>query len=144
MPAAGYRETTMFQPSAFDPEQPGFNPVQFERAAQRAVVDLQRIVAGLGQRALGLRRRTHPAAKKELSWQALLDIEELAFSNGGFLGRNEPAVIDAFIRLRDSRLLGVDVEACVDWRRDDDGLPAVYLILRAMLEAEAAQAAEAA
>ncbi|EMH3226166.1 DUF2471 domain-containing protein, partial [Burkholderia multivorans] len=26
----------MFQSSAFDPEQPGFNPVQFERAAQRA------------------------------------------------------------------------------------------------------------
>ncbi|MBR8499257.1 DUF2471 domain-containing protein, partial [Burkholderia cenocepacia] len=26
----------MFQASAFDPEQPGFNPVHFERAAQRA------------------------------------------------------------------------------------------------------------
>jgi hypothetical protein len=36
----------MFQSSAFDPEQPDFNPAQFERAAQHAVVELQRIVGG--------------------------------------------------------------------------------------------------
>ena len=39
-----------------------------------------------------------------MSWQALLNVEELAFSNAGFLSRNDPAVVDAFIRLRDSRL----------------------------------------
>lgn len=131
----------MFQPSAFDPEQPGFNPAQFERAAQRAALDLQRVVGGPAQRALGLRRRTHPAAVRTLSWRALLDVEELAFSNAGFLGRNEPAVVDAFIRLRDRRMVAADVDEPVDWRRDDDDLPAVYLIVRAMLEAEAAEAA---
>jgi hypothetical protein len=76
-----------------------------------------------------------------MSWRALLDVEEMAFSNSGFLSRHDPAVIDAFIRLRDSRLLGTDVDEPVDWRRDDDDLPAVYLIVRAMLEAEAAEAA---
>lgn len=76
-----------------------------------------------------------------MSWRALLDVEELAFSNAGFLGRNEPAVVDAFIRLRDSRMVAADVDEPVDWRRDDDDLPAVYLIVRAMLEAEAAEAA---
>lgn len=81
---------------------------------------------------------------RTLSWQALLDVEELAFSNAGFLNRNDPTVIDAFIRLRDSRLLSADVDEPVDWRRDDDDLPAVYLIVRAMLEAEAAEQAEAA
>ncbi|AOK13006.1 DUF2471 family protein [Burkholderia vietnamiensis] len=134
----------MFQSSAFDPEQPGFNPVQFERAAQRAVGDLQRVVGGPAQRALGLRRRTHPAAARTMSWQALLNVEELAFSNPGFLNRNDPAVVDAFIRLRDSRLVAADVEEPVDWSRDDDDLPAVYLIVKAMLEAEREERAEAA
>ena len=130
----------MFQASAFDPEQPGFNPVHFERAAQR-VVDLQRVAGGP---ALGLRRRTHPAAVRTMSWQALLNVEELAFSNAGFLSRNDPAVVDAFIRLRDSRLVAADVEEPVDWRRDDDDLPAIYLIVKAMLEAEEEERAEAA
>ncbi|RQT70743.1 DUF2471 domain-containing protein [Burkholderia cepacia] len=126
----------MFQSSAFDPEQPGFNPVRFERAARQAVVDLQRVVGGPAQRALGLRRRSHPAAVRTMSWQALLNVEELAFSNSGFLNRNDPTVVDAFIRLRDSRLVAADVEEAVDWKRDDDDLPAVYLIVKAMLEAE--------
>ncbi|HEF4769332.1 DUF2471 family protein [Burkholderia multivorans] len=134
----------MFQSSAFDPEQPGFNSVQFERAAQRAVVDLQRAVAGPAQRALGLRRRSHPAAERTMSWRALLDVEALAFSNAGFVSRNDPAIVDAFIRLCDSRLVPADIDEPVDWRRDDDDLPAVYLIVRAMLEAEAAEQAEAA
>ncbi|POM16018.1 hypothetical protein CSX04_04311 [Burkholderia cepacia] len=98
----------MFQSSAFDPEQPGFNPVHFERAARQAVVDLQRVVGGPAQRALGLRRRSHPAAVRTMSWQALLNVEELAFSNSGFLNRNDPTVVDAFIRLRDSRMVAAD------------------------------------
>ncbi|RBJ71869.1 DUF2471 domain-containing protein, partial [Pseudomonas sp. MWU12-2534b] len=126
----------MFQASAFDPEQPGFNPVQFERAAQRAIVDLQRVAGGPAQRALGLRRRTHPAAVRTMSWQALLNVEGLAFSNAVFLSRNYPDVVDAFIRLRDSRLVAADVQKPVVWRRDDDDLPAIYLIVKAMLEAE--------
>ena len=79
-----------------------------------------------------------------MSWQALLNVEELAFSNAGFLNRNDPTVVDAFIRLRDSRLVAADVEESVDWRRDDDDLPAVYLIVKAMLEAEEEERAEAA
>lgn len=78
-----------------------------------------------------------------MSWKALLDVEELAFSNPGFLNRNDPVVVDAFIRLRDSRMVPADVDEPVDWRRDDDDLPAVYLIVRAMLEAEAAEHAQA-
>ena len=92
----------MFQASAFDPEQPGFNPVHFERAAQRRSSICSESRAA---RAAALaRRRTHPAAVRTMSWQALLNVEELAFSNAGFLSRNDPAVVDAFIRLRDSRL----------------------------------------
>ena len=61
----------MFQSSAFDPEQPGFNPVHFERAAQRAVVDLQRVVGGPAQRALGLQYATGDGVTKDQA-QALL------------------------------------------------------------------------
>jgi hypothetical protein len=131
----------MFQSSAFDPEQPGFEPVRFERAAQRAVSDLHRVVVPIAQRALGLRRRAHPAAVRTLSWRALLDVEALAFSAPGFRGRHDEAIVAAFLRVADSRLPGPDLDEAVDWRRDDDDLPAVYLIVRAMLEAEASEAA---
>jgi hypothetical protein len=133
----------MFQSSAFDPEQPGFNPVQFERAAQRAVGDLQRVVGGPAQRALAA--TPHPPGRRphdELAGAA--ERRGAGILESRFPNRNDPAVVDAFIRLRDSRLVAADVEEPVDWSRDDDDLPAVYLIVKAMLEAEREERAEAA
>jgi hypothetical protein len=40
-----------------------------------------------------------------------------------------------FVRFGDSRLSGADLEESVDWRRDDDDLPVVYLTVRALVQA---------
>jgi Protein of unknown function (DUF2471) len=84
------------------------------------------------------RRSQQPST---LTWRWLIELEEQAFSDLGFQSRHDKAVIGAFLRLRDSRLFGANVDETVDWRRDDDDLPAVYLILRAFLDAEAGAAA---
>jgi hypothetical protein len=128
----------MFDASLLDNDDTDLDRIQTERSAQRAVADLERIVGVLVQRWLGARRRTHPAMKSVLSWRALLEIEEQAFSDLGFQSRHDKTIIDGFLRLSDSRLHGANIDEAVDWRRDDERLPAVYLIMRAMLEAEAA------
>jgi hypothetical protein len=43
-------------------------------------------------------------------------------------------VRDGFARLADSRLAGPDLNALVDWQRDDDPLPAVYAIVRGLVQ----------
>jgi hypothetical protein len=109
---------------------------QFERAIQRAANDLQRIIDILGQRYLPLR-----SPPSTLTWRWLIELEEQAFSDLGFQSRHDKAIIGEFLRLRDSRLFGANIDETVDWRRDDNDLPAVYVILRAMLDVEGAAAA---
>jgi hypothetical protein len=116
-----------------------FDPVQFERSVQRATADLQRIVATLAQRHLIQRPRAQP--NSALSWRWLLEMEEQAFSDLGFHARHDRAIIAAFLRLSDSRLPGSNIDEAVDWRRDDEHLPAVYLIVRALVEAGAGEGA---
>lgn len=135
--ATGYRKA-MHHPTAFDQEQPDFDPVEHEHAAARAAQDLQRIVETVAQRYLGSSSVAGKTAAQPFTWRALLDIEEQAFSDLGFQGRHEQTIIDAFVRLRDSRLPGPNLDEAVDWRRDDVKLPAVYLILRAVIDATAA------
>ncbi|MDQ6461946.1 hypothetical protein [Paraburkholderia madseniana] len=36
---------------------------------------------------------------------------------------------------------GMDLDEPVDWRRDDDNLPAVYLLVRALVQADATDVA---
>jgi hypothetical protein len=114
-----------------DPES---DPVAVERAAHRAAVDLQRVVALIAQpylRLLHQRKLGHwvPAP----TWRLLVDVEEQAFADLGFQGRHAVAVRNAFARLADSRLTGPDLDAPVDWQRDNDPLPAVYAIMRALV-----------
>ena len=80
-------------------DEPDFDPIQFERAAQRSVADLQRIVGALVQRYVGQSRRGQPIANHALSWRALLEFEEQAFADLGFQARHDKAIIDAFFRL---------------------------------------------
>lgn len=71
-----------------------------------------------------------------MSWQVLLNVEELVFLNVGFLNCNDLIVVDVFIWLCDSWLVVVDVEELVDWYCDDDDLLVVYLIVKVMFEVE--------
>lgn len=109
------------------------DPVVLERAVQRAALDLQRIVVLLAQRYFGLRRGAVGHRVPALTWRLLLDIEEQAFADLGFQGRHPAEVRDGFTRLAESRLAGPDLDAPVDWQRDDDPLPAVYAIVRALV-----------
>jgi hypothetical protein len=114
-----------------DPES---DPVALERAVQRAAMDLQRVVALIARpylRLLNQKKLGHwvPAP----IWRLFVDIEEQAFADPGFQGRYAVAVRNGFARLADSRLTGADLDAPVDWRRDDDPLPAVYVIMRALV-----------
>jgi hypothetical protein len=126
----------MIDAALLENEDSELDRAQFDRAIQRAANDLQRIIDTLAQRYLP--RRSSPST---LTWRWLIELEEQAFSDLGFQSRHDKAIIGAFLRLRDSRLFGANIDETVDWRRDDDDLPAVYLILRAILDAEAGAAA---
>jgi hypothetical protein len=41
-----------------------------------------------------------------------------------------------FVRFGDSRLAGSDLDEPVDWRRDDDDLPVVYLTVRSLIQSD--------
>lgn len=113
------------------------DPVALERSAQRAALDLQRIVALLAQRSFGPGRHLPGQRVTAPTWRLLLDIEEQAFADLGFQGRHPAAVRGGFVRLADSRLAGPDHNAPVDWQSDDDPLPAVYAIVRSLVLAVA-------
>ena len=116
--------------------------VALERAVQRAALDLQRIVVLLAQRYLGLRRGAVGCRVAAPTWRPLLAIEEQAFADLGFQGRHPAEVRDGFTRLGDSRLAGPDLDAPVDWQRDDDPLPAVYAIVRGLVRDFSAEATD--
>jgi hypothetical protein len=113
---------------------PGIDPVALERAVQRAAMDLQRVVAVIARpylRLLKQKKLGHWVPPP--TWRLLVDIEEQAFADLGFQGQYAAAVRDGFARLADSRLTGPDLDAPVDWQRDDDPLPAVYVMMRALV-----------
>ncbi|MBN3808529.1 DUF2471 family protein [Paraburkholderia sp. Ac-20347] len=106
------------------------DPVALERAAQRAALDLQRIIVLLLQRNVSARRSAPWRPAPALTWRTLLDIEEQAFADLGFQGRHPAAVRASFSRLADTRITGGELDAQVDWQRDEEPLPAVYAIAR--------------
>lgn len=131
----------MINVTALDTDPLDADPVADQHARQRAALDLQRIIGTLAQRYLvGSRRKRSPEATPSLTWRTLLVIDEQAFGDLGFQSRHDPAVRAAFIRLVDSRLPSDDLDALVNWQRDDDDLPAAYLIVRALLQADTADA----
>jgi hypothetical protein len=68
------------------------------------------------------------------TWRLLLAIEELAFAESGFQARHPDAARHGFAFLADSHLAGPDLDAPVGRQRDDDPLPAVYAIVRALVQ----------
>jgi uncharacterized protein DUF2471 len=110
------------------------DPVALERAVQRAAVDLQRIVALIAQPYLRLLRQGRLGHwVPPPTWRLLVEIEEQAFADLGFQGRHAVAVRNGFARLAESRLTGADLDAPVDWQRDDDPLPAIFVIMSALV-----------
>lgn len=124
----------MFDNSLLENDDPQSDPVALGHAAQRAVLDLQRIVALLAQRRSGMRRSAGHHAAPALTWRMLFEIEEQAFADLGFQGRHPAMIRDAFIRLIDSRLPLTEPDVPVDWQHDGDPLPAVYAIVRALTQ----------
>ncbi|MEK6294052.1 MAG: DUF2471 family protein [Paraburkholderia tropica] len=109
-------------------------------AILRATLDLQRLVNMLAQRTI-FRPRAMPGYPAPApTWRVLLVIEEQAFADPGFQARHPDALRHGFARLADSRFAGSDFDAEVDWQRDDDPLPAVYAIMRGLLQQRSAAA----
>lgn len=127
----------MINDSALDMDAPDINPVVLERALRSASLDLQQIIATVAGRYLDSGRRRYSSGARLPTWRTLQTIDEQVFENRGFRARHNEAVRSTFIRFEDSRLSGMDLDEPVDWRRDDDNLPAVYLLVHALLQADA-------
>jgi hypothetical protein len=127
--------------SALDMDVHDINPVAFERALRSASLDLQQIIATVAGRYLDSGRRRYSSHARLPTWRTLLTIDEQVFENRGFRSRHNETVRATFVRFEDSRLSGMDLDEPVDWRRDDDNLPAVYLLVRAVVQAESTDVA---
>ncbi|WP_233875105.1 DUF2471 family protein [Paraburkholderia adhaesiva] len=110
-----------------------------ERALQRAGQDLQQLIVRIARRYVDRHKATRRSHGHEVAWcwKELLEIEDQTFGDLGFQGRHPPELLASFYRLRDSRLLPADLDAPVDWDRDDDEMPAVVLVVRGLVQAEA-------
>ncbi|MFM0011411.1 DUF2471 domain-containing protein [Paraburkholderia sediminicola] len=131
----------MTNDSALDRDVHDINPVALERALRSASLDLQQIIATVAGRYLDNGRRRYSSAARLPTWRTLLTIDEQVFENRGFRARHNETVRSTFVRFEDSRLSGMDLDEPVDWRRDDDNLPAVYLLVRALVQADATDVA---
>ncbi|REE20163.1 uncharacterized protein DUF2471 [Paraburkholderia sp. BL27I4N3] len=131
----------MVNDAAPDMEVHDFNPAALERALRSASLDLQQIIATVAGRHLDTGRRRYSNSARLPTWRTLLVIDEQVFENRGFVTRHNEIVRSTFVRFEDSRLSGMDLDEPVDWRRDDDNLPAVYLLVRALVQDDAADGA---
>ncbi|MFM0078483.1 DUF2471 domain-containing protein [Paraburkholderia sediminicola] len=131
----------MTNDSALDSDVHDINPVALERALRSASLDLQQIIATVAGRYLDNGRRRYSSGARLPTWRTLLTIDEQVFENRGFRARHNETVRSTFVRFEDSRLSGMDLDEPVDWRRDDDNLPAVYLLVRALVQADATDVA---
>jgi hypothetical protein len=125
----------MINDAAPDRDVHDINPVALERALRSASLDLQQIIATVAGRHLDNGRRRYSSSAQLPTWRTLLTIDEQVFENRGFLARHNEAVRSTFVRFCDSRLYGMDLDEPIDWRRDDDDLPVVYLLARALVQA---------
>jgi hypothetical protein len=127
----------MINDSALDMDVHDINPAAVERALRSASLDLQQVIATVAGRHLDMGRRRYSSSARLPTWRTLLTIDEQVFENRGFQARHNETVRSMFVRFEDSRLSGVDLDEPVDWRRDDDNLPVVYLLARALVQADA-------
>ncbi|MFM0152623.1 DUF2471 domain-containing protein [Paraburkholderia sediminicola] len=134
-------DNRMTNNSALDMDVHDINPVSLERALRSASLDLQQIIATVAGRYLANGRRRYSSSAQLPTWRTLLTIDEQVFENRGFLAKHDETVRSTFVRFEESRLSGMDLDEPVDWRRDDDNLPAVYLLVRALVQADATDVA---
>jgi hypothetical protein len=136
--ASPQEDNSMANDSAVDMDVHNISPVALERALHSASLDLQQLIATVAGRYLDSgRRRRYSSDTRLPTWRTLLTIDEQVFENRGFRARHTETVRSTFIRFGDSRLSGMDLDESVDWRRDDDNLPVVYLLVRALVQADA-------
>jgi hypothetical protein len=131
----------MINDAALDMDVHDINPVGLERALRSASLDLQQMIATVAGRYVDNGRRRYSSGARSPTWRTLLTIDEQVFENRGFLARHTETVRATFVRFGDSRLSGMDLDEPVDWRRDDDDLPVVYLLVRALVQADATDVA---
>jgi hypothetical protein len=81
-------------------------------------------------------RRRYSSGARLPTWRTLLTIDEQVFEKWGFRAGHKETVRSTFVRFEDSRLSRMDLDEPVDWRRDDDNLPAVYLFVRALVQVD--------
>ncbi|OXC73496.1 DUF2471 domain-containing protein [Caballeronia sordidicola] len=133
----------MINATDLDTDTGQIDSVALERALRSAALDLQQIMATTAGRYLDSGRRRYSSGARLPTWRTLQTIDEQVFENRGFRARHNETVRSMFLRFGDSRLSGAALDDPVDWRRDDDNLPTVYLIVRAMVQAETTDAATA-
>jgi hypothetical protein len=126
----------MTHATAFDEDVRNIDPIALERALRSASLDLQQVIVTVARRHLNSGRRAYPIGSGLPTWRTLQTIDELVFENPGFQARNKEHVREMFVRFGDSRLAGSDLDEPVDWRRDDDDLPVVYLTVRALIQSD--------
>jgi hypothetical protein len=109
------------------------------RALQRAGQELQQLIVRIARRYVDRHRTSRRSQGHEAAWcwWELIEIEDQVFGDLGFQGRHAPEILASFYRLRDSRLLPADLDSPIDLDRDDDEMPAVVLVLRNLVRAEA-------
>jgi hypothetical protein len=117
----------MLNDPALDMDVHDINPVALERAFHSASLDLQQIIATVAGRYLGNGGHRYLSGARLPTWRTLLTIDEQVFENRGFRARHNETVRSMFVRFGDSRLSGMGLDEPVDWRRDDDNLPVVYV-----------------
>lgn len=130
----------MINATAFDADVRDIDPIALERALRSASLDLQQVIVTVAKRHLDSGRRAYPVGGRVPTWRTLQTIDEQVFENPGFRARHKEHVREMFVRFGDSRLSGADLDEPVDWRRDDDDLPVVYLTVRALLHAGSSDA----
>lgn len=133
----------MINATELDTDAGQIDSVALERALRSASLDLQQIMATTAGRYLDSGRRRYSSSARLPTWRTLQTIDEQVFENRGFQARHNETVRSMFLRFGDSRLSGADLDEPVDWRRDDDNLPTVYLIVRAMVQADTTDAGTA-
>jgi len=127
----------MLNATALESEIGNVNQVALERELRTASLDLQQVIVTVAKRHISTGRRAYPSGSGSPTWRTLQTIDEQVFENQGFRARHKENVRTLFARFGDSRLCGGDLDEPVDWRRDDDDLPAVYLIVRELVQSDA-------
>ncbi|WP_186027440.1 DUF2471 family protein [Burkholderia gladioli] len=98
--------------------------VLFKHALERAAEDLRRLVMSISE------RHFNSGLAPSITWPALLEIEEEAFSDLAFQSRNEAAVVAALPRIGPTTLPGIDLNGLIDWRLSARWLPIAYECVR--------------